>query len=73
MEWKLMKGTEDDFIHAPQWAKRLINSDGRLLWWDGMRKFKPMNGCEFSLSDRFEDDYRLIAERRLVPKVSIKP
>lgn len=69
MKWKLMKGAEDDFIRAPQWAKRLINSDGRILWWDGMRKFKPMDGSEFILSDRFEDDYRLIAERRLVPRV----
>ncbi|OWF73261.1 hypothetical protein B4902_08230 [Yersinia frederiksenii] len=69
MKWKLMKGAEDDFIRAAQWAKRLINSDGRILWWDGMRKFKPMDGSEFILSDRFEDDYRLIAERRLVPRV----
>ncbi|EPZ8126274.1 hypothetical protein ACXV6R_004182 [Yersinia enterocolitica] len=69
MEWKLMTGTESDFSLAPQWAKRLINSDGRLLWWDGMRKFKPIDGNEFILSDRFEDNYRLIAEQRLVPKV----
>ncbi|WP_145522737.1 hypothetical protein [Yersinia bercovieri] len=69
MKWKLMKGAENDFSLAPQWAKRLINSDGRILWWDGMRKFKPINGNEFILSDRFEDEYRLIAERRLVPKV----
>ncbi|HEC1649028.1 TPA: hypothetical protein R1156_000936 [Yersinia enterocolitica] len=69
MEWKLMTGTESDFSLAPQWAKRLINSDGRILWWDGMRKFKPIDGNEFILSDRFEDNYRLIAERRLVPKV----
>ncbi len=68
-----MAGTEDDFIHAPRWTKRLIKSGGRALWWDGMRKFKPIDGREFLLSDRFEDDYQLIAERRLIPKISVKP
>ncbi|HDL6962653.1 TPA: hypothetical protein PXM28_001918 [Yersinia enterocolitica] len=72
MEWTIMTGTEESFIRAPQWAKRLIHRNGRFLWWDRMRKFKPVNGNEFLLTDRFEDDYQLIAERRLIPDVSVK-
>ncbi|CNG40268.1 TPA: hypothetical protein PXM11_003786 [Yersinia enterocolitica] len=67
MRWILLSGVDGDFMNAPLWAKRLVIIDGKKVFWDGMRKFQDEGGNEFVLSDRFEGDYRLLAERRLVP------
>ncbi|HDL7749584.1 TPA: hypothetical protein PXP51_001946 [Yersinia enterocolitica] len=67
MHWVLLSGDSGDFMNAPLWAKRLVIIDGKKVFWDGMRKFQDEGGNEYVLSDRFEGDYRLIAERRLVP------
>ncbi|CNF03986.1 Uncharacterised protein [Yersinia bercovieri] len=67
MQWVLLSGEGDSFMNAPMWAKRLVIIDGKKVFWDGMRKFQDEEGNEFVLSDRFELDYRLLAERRLVP------
>lgn len=67
MHWVLLSGIGSDFMNAPLWAKRLVIIDGKKVFWDGMRKFQDEGGNEYVLSDRFEGDYRLLAERRLVP------
>ncbi|CCV31156.1 TPA: hypothetical protein ACPZFU_003110 [Yersinia enterocolitica] len=67
MHWVLLSGDSGDFMNAPLWAKRLVIIDGKKVFWDGMRKFQDEGGNEFVLSDRFEGDYQLLAERRLVP------
>ncbi|CQH51347.1 hypothetical protein ACULTK_003773 [Yersinia enterocolitica] len=67
MHWVLLSGDSGDFMNAPMWAKRLVIIDGKKVFWDGMRKLQDEEGNEFVLSDRFELDYRLLAERRLVP------
>ncbi|MGT3281996.1 hypothetical protein [Yersinia enterocolitica] len=67
MHWVLLSGDSGDFMKAPMWAKRLVIIDGKKVFWDGMRKLQDEEGNEFVLSDRFELDYRLLAERRLVP------
>ncbi len=67
MHWVLLSGDSGDFMNAPLWAKRLVIIDGKKVFWDGMRKFQDEGGNEYVLSDRFEGDYRLLAERRLVP------
>ncbi|AJJ62836.1 hypothetical protein [Yersinia aldovae] len=72
MRWILLSGVDGDFMNAPIWAKRLVIIDGKKVFWDGMRKFQDEGGNESVLSDRFEDDYKLIAERRLVPIKSNK-
>lgn len=67
MQWVILSGFGDSFMNAPIWAKRLVIIDGKKVFWDGMRKFQDEEGNEFVLSDRFEDEFQLIAERRLVP------
>ncbi|CQD47450.1 hypothetical protein ACX1HO_13130 [Yersinia enterocolitica] len=67
MRWIVLSGDSGDFMNAPLWAKRLIIIHGKKVFWDGMRKFQDEEGNESVLSDRFEGDYRLLAERRLVP------
>lgn len=67
MRWVLLSGDSGDFMNAPMWAKRLVIIDGKKVFWDGMRKFQDEGGNEYVLSDRFEGDYRLLSERRLVP------
>lgn len=67
MHWVLLSGDSGDFMNAPMWAKRLVIIDGKKVFWDGMRKLQDEEDNEFVLSDRFELDYRLLAERRLVP------
>ncbi|CNI19340.1 hypothetical protein CS533_19640 [Yersinia bercovieri] len=67
MHWILLCGVDGDFMNAPIWAKRLAIIDCKKVFWDGMRKFQDEGGNELVLSDRFEGDYQLLAERRLVP------
>ncbi|MGE4779137.1 hypothetical protein [Yersinia enterocolitica] len=67
MRWIVLSGDSGDFMNAPLWAKRLIIIHGKKVFWDGMRKFQDEEGNESVLSDRFEGDYQLLAERRLVP------
>ncbi|HFT5240442.1 TPA: hypothetical protein ACGTP8_001200 [Yersinia enterocolitica] len=60
MHWVLLSGDSGDFMNA-------IGAIVLLIVSQGMRKFQDDGGNEYVLSDRFEGDYRLLAERRLVP------